>query len=313
MPLVRSVPLVRLGQLVRSVPLVHLGSVTALVVACAAGCASDAPAKRTPAPVAAPALCTQVVRGSDTLLGEVPCRGMDADRDGIDDAVDACPDDPEVKNGLFDRDGCPDPDTDDDGLLDDEDACPKKPGPPPDGCPPADADQDGLADHLDRCPHQAEDLDGEDDADGCPEGQNLAKRKVDAIFRHVVLEMQPGASKVGTDGRADLEDVADELLGRTDAVRRVRVAAYASKAETRSGKKAKRLAKRRAAAVTKRLVAGGIPLSVVDTWLIPLGRRDKAGPRVEVTVFLDEHADDTAKTAQTAEVDWDAEFLESPF
>src|SRR5690606_2812806 len=35
-----------------------------------------------------------------------------------------------------------------------------------------DADRDGIEDHMDQCPHVAEDLDGFQDSDGCPEVDN---------------------------------------------------------------------------------------------------------------------------------------------
>jgi hypothetical protein len=38
-----------------------------------------------------------------------------------------------------------------------------------DGCPDIDFDGDGLADESDECADVAEDLDGFQDADGCPE------------------------------------------------------------------------------------------------------------------------------------------------
>jgi hypothetical protein len=40
----------------------------------------------------------------------------DRDGDGIPDSVDACPDEPEDKDGFQDEDGCPDPDNDGDGI-----------------------------------------------------------------------------------------------------------------------------------------------------------------------------------------------------
>ena len=42
--------------------------------------------------------------------------GIDSDGDGIGDNVDACPTEPEDKDGYLDDDGCPD--TDNDGLTD---------------------------------------------------------------------------------------------------------------------------------------------------------------------------------------------------
>ena len=59
----------------------------------------------------------------------------DRDGDGIVDAIDKCPDDPEDFDGFEDDDGCPDPDNDRDGIPDVQDKCPNLAGPPPDGCP----------------------------------------------------------------------------------------------------------------------------------------------------------------------------------
>ena len=53
----------------------------------------------------------------------------DRDKDGIFDADDKCPDDPEDKDGIQDDDGCPEVDIDNDGIPDTEDACPHEPGP----------------------------------------------------------------------------------------------------------------------------------------------------------------------------------------
>jgi len=63
------------------------------------------------------------------------CPDPDNDQDGIPDVSDKCPNDPEDKDGFQDADGCPDPDNDGDGILDVNDKCPNEPGPPPDGCP----------------------------------------------------------------------------------------------------------------------------------------------------------------------------------
>jgi outer membrane protein OmpA-like peptidoglycan-associated protein len=65
----------------------------------------------------------------------------DADKDGVPDAADSCPNVAEDVDGALDSDGCPDPDNDLDGVLD----------------------------TLDQCPFQAEDVDGDEDSDGCPD------------------------------------------------------------------------------------------------------------------------------------------------
>jgi outer membrane protein OmpA-like peptidoglycan-associated protein len=108
----------------------------------------------------------------------------DADKDGVPDQKDVCPDIP----GLKEFDGCPDtdgdgipdnkdrcpeeagtealqgcPDTDGDGIADQDDACPDKAGPAAmNGCP--DSDGDGVADNEDRCPETA----GDSANGGCP-------------------------------------------------------------------------------------------------------------------------------------------------
>jgi hypothetical protein len=52
----------------------------------------------------------------------------DRDHDGILDESDQCPDLPEDRDGVEDRDGCPEDDADGDGVVDTEDACPTMPG-----------------------------------------------------------------------------------------------------------------------------------------------------------------------------------------
>ena len=66
----------------------------------------------------------------------VPPIPVDTDGDGIPDAVDKCPTQPEDKDGFEDEDGCPDLDNDQDGIPDKTDQCPNAPGPPEEnGCP----------------------------------------------------------------------------------------------------------------------------------------------------------------------------------
>ncbi len=101
----------------------------------------------------------------------------DRDRDGILDANDRCPDDPEDKDGFEDSDGCPDKDNDHDGIADKVDHCPdvaedQDGFEDSDGCPDTDNDRDGIDDPDDKCPDAAEDKDGFEDSDGCPEPDN---------------------------------------------------------------------------------------------------------------------------------------------
>ncbi len=102
---------------------------------------------------------------------------MDADKDGISDRNDKCPQKPEDKDGFEDQDGCPDPDNDGDGIPDTKDECPNIPEDKDgtedeDGCPDGDNDGDGITDSLDQCPDEPEDRDNFEDDDGCPEFDN---------------------------------------------------------------------------------------------------------------------------------------------
>jgi OOP family OmpA-OmpF porin len=68
-------------------------------------------------------------------------------------------------------------DTDADGIDDKDDKCPKeaedKDGfEDDDGCPDLDNDGDGVADDADKCPTEAEDKDNFQDDDGCPDPDN---------------------------------------------------------------------------------------------------------------------------------------------
>jgi outer membrane protein OmpA-like peptidoglycan-associated protein len=119
---------------------------------------------------------------------------LDNDNDGIPNAIDKCPDDPEDIDGFEDSDGCPDPDNDKDGICDPWvatkglsgkyasvckgiDKCPDVPEDfdgfqDDDGCPDPDNDNDHIPDILDQCPNAPEDYDGFEDNDGCPDYDN---------------------------------------------------------------------------------------------------------------------------------------------
>jgi len=112
----------------------------------------------------------------------VPPIPLDTDGDGIPDAVDKCPNDPEDKDGFQDQDGCPDLDNDQDGIPDAVDKCPNDPEDKDgfedeDGCPDLDNDQDGIPDKTDQCPNEP----------GTPEEKRLSQ------------ETHPGLSDPGED------------------------------------------------------------------------------------------------------------------
>jgi outer membrane protein OmpA-like peptidoglycan-associated protein len=148
---------------------------------------------------------------------------VDTDGDGIADALDPCPNDPEDFDGFQDEDGCPDFDNDADGILDLDDACPNEPGPPENhGCPDLDRDGDGVPDRIDNCPDEP----GPVENQGCPEEQGVViedsrleildkiyfnsdsaqlQRRSHAVLDNVaeVLNAHPEIRIIGVEGHTD--------------------------------------------------------------------------------------------------------------
>jgi hypothetical protein len=86
----------------------------------------------------------------------------DSDRDGIYNAYDCCPKLPEDHDGFEDRDGCPDCDNDQDGILDAEWLLVS-------GREYRWSSAEGWWQKDMSCQDLAEDFDGVDDEDGCPD------------------------------------------------------------------------------------------------------------------------------------------------
>jgi outer membrane protein OmpA-like peptidoglycan-associated protein len=84
---------------------------------------------------------------------------LDRDGDGIPDAVDKCPDEPEDFDGFEDEDGCPDPDN----------------------------DKDGIPDVADKCPNEPETVNGVDDEDGCPDEAPIVVKEDRILLTERVL------------------------------------------------------------------------------------------------------------------------------
>jgi large repetitive protein len=136
-------------------------------------------------------------------------RELDRDGDGILDLADRCPDQAEDKDGFEDTDGCPDPDNDKDGVLDTADRCMNVPGLVAfAGCP--DSDGDGIADLDDKCPEQAEDKDGFEDKDGCPDPDNDKDGVLDLVDA-CPLVAGPAENRGCPDADRDGDSVVDRL------------------------------------------------------------------------------------------------------
>ncbi len=143
----------------------------------------------------------------EAKLAAQACIPKDSDGDGIVDADDQCPTEPEDMDGDADTDGCPEADAppppepvyvpppppepgdmDGDGIADTEDGCPDVPEDldgfkDSDGCPELDNDGDGIIDGMDACPTAAEDFDQFADTDGCPDPDNDNDGLDDAVDR----------------------------------------------------------------------------------------------------------------------------------
>lgn len=137
----------------------------------------------------------------------------DRDGDGIEDAMDRCPDDPEDHDGHADEDGCPDLDNDEDGLPDLEDDCPDEAEDidgfqDEDGCPDPDNDQDGFLDPHDECPDEAEVVNGNLDYDGCPD-EGLIEFKNDRIVLEERVLFDLERARVKRAGRPILRAIAE--------------------------------------------------------------------------------------------------------
>ena len=142
-----------------------------------------------------------------TVFGHDTAQGCpDRDRDGIVDSEDKCPD----AAGPIEHSGCPD--RDGDGIIDIEDKCPDEPGKPElEGCPepaPSDRDGDGIADTIDLCPDVPEDMDGIEDANGCPEDDADADGILDAVDKCPL-------AKETVNGHEDTDGCPDEVPAPT--------------------------------------------------------------------------------------------------
>jgi OOP family OmpA-OmpF porin len=110
-------------------------------------------------------------------------------------------------------------DRDGDGLPDPQDACPTEPGPAEQGgCP--DRDGDGLVDAQDACPDAAEDEDGVDDEDGCPEDEDSDDDGIldpdDACPNAPGPKKNRGCPDQDGDGLLDREDACPAVPGPED-------------------------------------------------------------------------------------------------
>jgi outer membrane protein OmpA-like peptidoglycan-associated protein len=217
------------------------------------------------------------------------CADLDNDRDKILDEADLCPNEPETPNGWMDTDGCPDEpielatvldgkedadaltrDTDGDGIPDAFDHCPGvaedmdgfEDG---DGCPEPDNDNDGVLDVFDRCPLLAEVKNGFEDEDGCPDVPTGPVR-IDDIERQITITdkiyFDTGKATIQSRSFELLDAIATVLLARPD-VKLLRIEGHTD--DVGPAEMNRKLSGNRAAAVATYLIGKGVAADRLET------------------------------------------------
>ena len=148
----------------------------------------------------------------------------DADRDGIADVDDVCPDTSEDRDAFEDIDGCPE----------------------------ADNDHDRVNDAGDKCPNEPETFNGFEDDDGCPDRGRVVVTESSLEVLDMVY-FAKGSDAIKQESAPILDAVAATLRGNPDIVK-VEVGGHASDDES----EAWGLASRRASAVRQALIQRGV-------------------------------------------------------
>ncbi|MBX3188395.1 MAG: OmpA family protein [Labilithrix sp.] len=182
----------------------------------------------------------------------------DEDRDGVPDAVDACPRVVGVATSDPKTHGCP-PDADGDGVDDLSDACPTAFGvatsdPATNGCPDRDRDKDGIENDLDACPDDRGVPDVDPRRHGCP----LAFVRGDRVVLLDPFEWKGAELAPGPTNEARLTAVLAAVLKLPEG-RKLLVEGHTD------DRGDKRLGGARAAAVGKWLVEHGVDGARVTT------------------------------------------------
>jgi outer membrane protein OmpA-like peptidoglycan-associated protein len=154
----------------------------------------------------------------------------DADRDGIPDSEDKCPNVAEDLDRYEDMDGCPEEDPD--------------------------SDQDGVPDHEDECPEDKETINGVDDDDGCPDTGDPRVVFEDGEFKILdAVQFEHGSANVTEDSHSLLDQVA-LMIKAHPQVKRVRIEGHTD--DTGPEHVNQRLSQQRADSVRRYLANKGV-------------------------------------------------------
>jgi outer membrane protein OmpA-like peptidoglycan-associated protein len=191
----------------------------------------------------------------------------DVDKDKIANEEDRCPreggDVVRLPGRFY---GCPKRDSDGDGVDDALDACPDKPGEigkdaARNGCPSSDRDADGIPNDQDKCPDKAETYNAFEDQDGCPDEPpvrvEVRNDQIVVINEHINFDFNSNQI-VGKRSFQALDLVAQALQEHPE-IKKVEVAGYTDNVGPRETNMD--YSRRRAAAVVTYLVSKGVDSS----------------------------------------------------
>lgn len=186
--------------------------------------------------------------------GRDGCPVLDTDKDGILDDADKCIDVPGVA-----PDGCP-ADSDKDGIVDQDDQCPKEKGEAPTGCPaPKDSDGDGIVDPKDKCPKEAENKNGYQDSDGCPDVIPEKIKQFTGVIQGITFDHNKATIRPASKATLDKAIAVLKEFGEL----RIGISGHTDNTGTRE--KNVQLSLERADAVKKFLVDQGIDAARIET------------------------------------------------
>ena len=154
-------------------------------------------------------------------------------------------------------------DADNDGIADDEDECPDVPEDldrqeDDDGCPEEDpdTDKDGVPDSQDDCPEAKETINGVEDEDGCPDSGDPRVVYEDGEFKILDrVEFETGSAEIRKDSHSLLDQVALTVKANPQ-VKTVRVEGHTDSAGDE--KMNQRLSQARAESVRRYLIDKGV-------------------------------------------------------
>jgi OOP family OmpA-OmpF porin len=155
-------------------------------------------------------------------------------------------------------------DTDRDGIPDGKDACPNDAEDhdgfdDTDGCPDLDNDHDRILDANDKCPNEPETYNGVEDDDGCPDAGGIVHPFPQTPPPADPILFDEGSAKIRPDTAATLDAFAAFINERARWVMNVTIAGRAATYE----KRPRALAAARAEAVRRYLVRRGVRAALI--------------------------------------------------